>query len=81
LNNSSDAEQVVGRILRECPGKKVPLVIDMWMKLSYFNGLFWKRHRYYSGERFSVQRMQARDKTDVADPDVWAQYDALATYS
>jgi superfamily II DNA or RNA helicase len=80
LDNSSDAEQVVGRILRECPGKKVPLVVDVWINMSYFGHLFWKRHKHYVEQRFNIVRMQAKSVADVAVSHVWDCYNAPATY-
>jgi hypothetical protein len=74
LNNSSDAEQVVGRVLRECPTKKVPLIIDVWIALSLFNGLFWKRHGYYRDEEFSRRSIQVRVPGDVVPALDWEKY-------
>lgn len=78
LNNSSDAEQVVGRILRECPTKKIPLIIDFWINLSLFGGLFWKRHAYYRDEDFLRTSIKASVPEDVVGGDFkWTAYNKL----
>jgi superfamily II DNA or RNA helicase len=47
-------EQSVGRILRPFPGKKKPLVIDIKDPFSMFEGMSWKRHRYYRSQNYNV---------------------------
>lgn len=74
LNNSSDAEQVVGRILRECPTKKVPLIIDFWIALSLFGGLFWKRYGYYRDEEFSRKSIKVAAVPDLYTAIDWSKY-------
>ena len=74
LNNSSDAEQVVGRILRECPTKKVPLIIDFWVAVSLFQGLFWKRFGYYRDEDFSRQCVKASNVREVLSVIDWSKF-------
>lgn len=79
LDNVSDAEQVVGRILRACVSKRVPLVVDMWINVSMFAGLFWKRWRYYSAERFSRRRIAAANAAELPGRDFWAAFDYNAS--
>lgn len=55
VGTSSDAEQVVGRIQRQCATKRVPLVIDVWTDVSLLKGLFYKRRSFYVAEGFSLQ--------------------------
>ena len=74
LANSGDCEQVVGRILRECPGKRVPLVVDFWLPVSVFAGTHAKRTRYYRDEGFTQTRVHAANFRDVAST-VWVTYD------
>ena len=47
-------EQSVGRILRPFPGKKKPLVIDVKDPFSMFEGMSWKRHRYYKAQNYNI---------------------------
>lgn len=43
----SDIVQCVGRILRYCPGKKTPMIVDFVDECSVFSGQAKKRERYY----------------------------------
>ena len=65
LSNSADCEQVVGRILRECPTKRVPLVVDFWMALSVFAGAHAARTRYYREEGFTQARVHGQAWADL----------------
>lgn len=65
LGNTPDCEQVVGRILRECPSKRVPLVVDFWMNLGTFAGAHWARRRYYKREGFRQRGVQAASSGDL----------------
>ena len=71
LGSTPDCEQVVGRILRECPTKQVPLVVDFYMDLAMFKGAHYSRARYYAQEGFTRENMQA---ASVADMD-WSKWD------
>jgi hypothetical protein len=77
LDNTSDPEQVVGRILRACENKRVPLVVDMWTNLSLFAGLFWKRWRMYRAEGFSCRRLRVESVADALGPH-WERYNYVA---
>jgi superfamily II DNA or RNA helicase len=48
-------EQSVGRILRPFATKKRPRVIDVKDPFSMFEGMSWKRHRYYKSQNYNVQ--------------------------
>lgn len=81
LDNTSDPEQVVGRILRACENKRVPLIVDMWIDVSLFRGLFWKRWRMYKAEGFTCRRMRASCAADAladANMPVWEHYNRIA---
>ena len=78
LNNSSDAEQVVGRILRECATKKIPLIIDFWINLSLFGALYWKRKKYYTDEDFSRRAIKVAAPEELATVLDWKIYNRLA---
>ncbi len=81
LDNTSDPEQVVGRILRACENKRVPLIVDMWIDVSLFRGLFWKRWRMYKAEGFTCRRMRASCAADAladANMPVWKHYNRIA---
>lgn len=80
LDNMSDSEQVIGRILRACPGKRVPLVVDMWIDVSLFKGLFWKRYAYCRDEGFATKHIQIKGVEDVPAEDFWTPYDRLAPH-
>lgn len=49
-----NVEQTVGRILRPFPAKPVPMVIDIKDAFSLFNGMAWKRHRYYKSQGYKT---------------------------
>ena len=78
LDNMSDSEQVIGRILRACVGKKVPLVVDMWIACSIFRGLFWKRFAYCRDEGFCARHIQVSNVHDVPADEFWDTYDRAA---
>ena len=80
LDNMSDSEQVIGRILRACPGKRVPLVVDMWIDVSLFKGLFWKRYAYCRDEGFATKHIQIKGVEDVPAEDFWTPYNRLAPH-
>lgn len=80
LDNMSDSEQVIGRILRACPGKKVPLVVDLWIACSIFKGLFYKRFAYCRDEGFSSRSIQVSTLEDVPGPELWDAYNHEAVY-
>lgn len=85
MNPCADPEQVVGRIMREFPGKRVPLVVDMWVNFSVFKGLFYKRRGVYLTkmhfkpvyhivpEEDVYDAAKALDSVDGID---WDRYDA-----
>lgn len=52
-----NVEQTVGRILRPFPNKKTPLVIDVKDPFSLFEGMAWKRFRYYKSQAYRVTRV------------------------
>ena len=58
-------EQSVGRILRPFPNKKCPLVIDIKDPFSMFQGMSWKRHKYYKSQQYNIAF--ANDVEDEAD--------------
>ena len=47
-------EQSVGRILRPFANKQSPLVIDVKDPFSMFEGMSWKRHRYYKSQKYTI---------------------------
>lgn len=47
-------EQSVGRILRPFANKQSPLVIDVKDPFSMFEGMSWKRHRYYTSQKYTI---------------------------
>jgi superfamily II DNA or RNA helicase len=54
-----DVEQAVGRILRECPGKKAPLVVDLVDSLSVTRAFAEKRRAFYQLKGFEVVDIKA----------------------
>ena len=78
LGNTPDCEQVVGRILRECATKRVPLVVDFWMDIGLFKGTHWSRVKYYTQERFRQKSIEAASAA-VLDWSMWAEYDVDAS--
>lgn len=52
-----NVEQTVGRILRPFPNKKIPLVIDIKDPFSLFEGMAWKRFRYYKSQSYRIARV------------------------
>ena len=81
LDNMSDSEQIIGRILRACPGKKVPLVVDMWIGCSIFKGLFWKRFAYCRDEGFAARHIKVETKEDLPAAEFWDVYDREAPHT
>jgi superfamily II DNA or RNA helicase len=61
-------EQTLGRILRPHPHKQKPLVIDIKDPFSLFEGMSWKRHRYYKAQEYSVRFLT--DDEDGGVPDI-----------
>jgi superfamily II DNA or RNA helicase len=51
----SQIEQTVGRILRPCASKQSPLVIDIKDAFSLYEGMAWKRHRFYTKQKYNVR--------------------------
>lgn len=51
----SDIVQSTGRILRELPEKKMPLVIDIWDDIDPFVGSGYVRRRYYKKHNFTIE--------------------------
>lgn len=47
-------EQAVGRILRPFPNKKEPTIYDIKDPFSLFEGMGWKRHRFYKSQGYWV---------------------------
>lgn len=61
-------EQSVGRILRPFPNKKCPLVIDIKDPFSMFQGMSWKRHKYYKSQKYNIAFINdVEDEGDVND--------------
>jgi superfamily II DNA or RNA helicase len=52
-----DVEQGLGRILRKCKSKQVPLVIDVVDPYSIFQRLRWKRWNYYKKQMYECKTM------------------------
>jgi superfamily II DNA or RNA helicase len=57
-------EQALGRILRAHPEKATPLVIDACDCFSLFNGMMWKRHRFYTKFGYRVVRVRDDDEEE-----------------
>ena len=53
----SDVIQPIGRIMRELPDKKTPMVIDIWDMMEPFSGSGYIRRKYYKKEGFIIQDM------------------------
>jgi len=60
-----NVQQFVGRIEREHDDKKRPRVIDIVDKFSLFEGMSWKRFRFYKSRGFRIDRV---DRVERADP-------------
>ena len=75
-DNTRDPEQVVGRILRTCPDKRVPLIVDMWIDM--FKGPFYRRLKYYRDEEFETYPVKATGVGDLPPPEFWAQFNRPA---
>ena len=63
----SDIRQAVGRIQRDCPGKKQPLVIDLYdvYCAGIVHGMHRKRQSFYKELGFSISNAKhsfAKDK-------------------
>jgi superfamily II DNA or RNA helicase len=68
LTCSPEVEQVVGRILRTCPGKKVALVVDVYSRGpgQFLKGMFMARcTKYYGPSSFTVQHVDVGEAADV----------------
>ncbi len=74
LANLKDVEQAVGRILRDCPTKRVPLMIDFFMAEGVFAGLHRARCRHYADQGFRQWRLTAAGPADL-QPEWWARFD------
>jgi superfamily II DNA or RNA helicase len=59
---TSDVVQAIGRILREYPNKKVPLVLDIADILEGFLSSTNTRKRYYKKEGYQIQKFQNVDQ-------------------
>jgi superfamily II DNA/RNA helicase len=75
-DNTRDPEQVVGRILRTCPGKRTPVVVDFWIDM--LKSSFYQRLRHYNEEGFTRYRVQASSVETLPGPEYWAQFDRPA---
>jgi superfamily II DNA or RNA helicase len=53
-----DIEQTVGRILRPCPSKNIPMVIEIADNYSFFKGLASRHVAYYRKQQYQVQEIQ-----------------------
>ena len=63
-----NVEQTVGRILRAHPDKQTPLVVDVKDPFSLFDGMAWKRYKYYASQNYGVTREKygvTKEKYDV----------------
>jgi hypothetical protein len=74
LANLKDVEQAVGRILRECPTKRVPLMVDFFMAEGVFAGLHKARCKHYADQGFKQWRVTAAGPHDL-QPEWWARFD------
>jgi len=74
LANLKDVEQAVGRILRECPTKRVPLMVDFFMAEGVFAGLHKARCKHYADQGFKQWRLTAAGPHDL-QPEWWARFD------
>lgn len=61
----SSVQQTIGRCERTMEGKLVPLVYDICDGFSAFEGMAWKRHKFYRSRAFAIAR--------ESDADVWAR--------
>lgn len=74
----SDVEQIVGRILRMCPTKRVPLVVKIWAGVSMLRALFWQSYKYFKEENFRRVFHSADALEDLPPEEFWARYDKPA---
>ena len=51
----STIQQTVGRVERECPGKAIPIVIDIVDTNSILQGMWKKRQTFYKSRGFTIQ--------------------------
>jgi len=72
-DNSSDSEQIVGRIQR-AGKKKVPLVVDMFSPVSIYVGLKTKRMNFYEGEQFGIHHLEVGTVADLPASEWWDQF-------
>jgi hypothetical protein len=78
MDDGVDPEQMVGRIQR-AGDKKVPLVIDMFTKVSMFWGMSEKRRNFYNGEEFAVHNISITGKDDMPAKSFWDIFNRKAT--
>jgi superfamily II DNA or RNA helicase len=51
----STIQQTVGRVEREAPGKAIPLVIDIVDVNPLLQGMWKKRHKFYTSRGFTIR--------------------------
>jgi hypothetical protein len=71
--NLKDVEQAAGRILRDCPTKKVPLIVDFYMGEGIFAGLHRARVAHYVDQGFQQVWRKAAGPGDIPDG-FWDKY-------
>lgn len=79
LSEIRDAEQVLGRILRSHPDKRVPVVFEFWMPL--FESAHDERMQRIRDQGFLCTTMTVSGFEDVPAPDHpgWARFDKVAS--
>ena len=60
-----EVEQVVGRVQRPYPNKKVPNVVDVVDSWSMFEQLRWKRSKYYKKMGYNIFSLMADDVNSI----------------
>lgn len=74
LANLKDVEQAVGRILRDCKTKRVPLMVDFYMAEGVFAGLHRARCKHYADQGFQQWWLRAAGPADL-QPAWWGRFD------
>ena len=60
-----DITQAIGRIQREHPTKKTPLIVDIVDTFSFYDGLRWKRNKLYKNQEYKCQTYDITNDDNV----------------
>lgn len=79
LENDKYPEQSVGRLLRDCPGKRVPLVVDLWVAWMGFAGAHRERTTsFYEPQRLTNHYTACTGVADAPPPEYWLPFNKEA---